>query len=174
MGTRFFGEGNIGSDPTLKMFPGNGNQAPRGVLRLNVRFDNLVPGDDGMVDRGGFWANVELWGRYVEQWANLYQRGQRVLVAGRMVQDTWEKDGEQQTAFKVQADRVGILPFRISQVVMEASAGQWQNSGQPPSSASSSQTPPEVGNQAQHHYQEQTTGQSAHYPTQPMGMERGQ
>ncbi|WP_249978006.1 single-stranded DNA-binding protein [Vreelandella olivaria] len=126
MSTRFFGEGNIGSDPTCRMFPGNGNQAPRGVLRLNVRFDNLVPGDDGMVDRGGFWANVELWGRQVEQWASLYQRGQRVIVFERMVQETWEKDGETQTAMKVMGDRVGILPFRVSQVVMEGGQGQEQ------------------------------------------------
>ncbi len=124
MSTRFFGEGNIGSDPTVKMFPGNGNQSPRGVLRLNVRFDNLVPSDDGMVDRGGFWANVELWGRQVEQWVNLYQRGQRVLVTGRMIQDTWEKDGEMQSAFKVQADRVGVLPFRLGQIIMEPAQGQ--------------------------------------------------
>ena len=174
MGTRFFGEGNIGSDPTLKMFPGNGNQAPRGVLRLNVRFDNLVPGDDGMVDRGGFWANVEIWGRHVEQWASLYQRGQRVLVVGRMVQDAWEKDGEQQTAFKVQAERVGILPFRISQVVMEASTGQWQNNGQPPSSASSQAPSDQAVNQHQHQYQDQTAGQSAGQPGNAMGMEGGQ
>lgn len=135
MGTRFFGEGNIGSDPAIKMFLGNGNQAPRGVLRLNIRFDNLVPSDNGMVDRGGFWANVEIWGRQVEQWATLYQRGQRVLVSGRMVEDSWEKDGETQKAFKVMADRVGILPFRVSQVIMDAGPNQEQQPspfGQPP------------------------------------------
>lgn len=130
MSTRFFGEGNIGSDPICRMFPGNGNQAPRGVLRLNVRFDNLMPSDDGMVDRGGFWANVEIWGRQVEQWASLYQRGQRVLVSGRMVQETWEKDGETQTAMKVMGDRVGILPFRVSQVVMEGGQAQEQTQAQ--------------------------------------------
>lgn len=121
MSTRFFGEGNIGTEPDVRMFPGNGNQPPRGVLRLNVRFDNPVPTEDGaVVDRGGFWANVEIWGREVEHWATLYQRGQRVLVSGRMIQDSWEKDGETQTAFKVMADRVGILPFRVARVEMSS------------------------------------------------------
>lgn len=126
MSTRFFGEGNIGSDPACRMFPGNANQAPRGVLRLNVRFDNLVPTDKGLVDRGGFWANVELWGRQVDQWSSLYQRGQRIMVSGRMIHDSWEKDGETQFAFKIIAERVGILPFRVAQVIMETGQGQQQ------------------------------------------------
>ncbi|MCC5902689.1 MAG: single-stranded DNA-binding protein [Halomonas sp.] len=161
MGTRFFGEGNIGSDPALKMFLGNGNQAPRGVLRLNVRFDNLVPTDNGMVDRGGFWANVEIWGRHVEQWASLYQRGQRVLVSGRMVDGSWEKDGVPQPSFKVIGDRVGILPFRVSQVIMEARPNQEQ------------QTPP-VQNEGQVPQQPQHTP-SGQYSMNPQpGMEDGE
>lgn len=129
MSTRFIGEGNIGSDPIVKMFPDNGNQPPRGVMRLNVRFDNLVPTEHGLIDRGGFWANVEVWGRQVEEWSTLYQRSQRVLVIGRMVLDTWEKDGEEQSAFKVQADRVGILPYRVLAVEMDSAASQ---NGTPP------------------------------------------
>lgn len=165
MGTRFFGEGNIGSDPVLKMFPGNGNQPPRGVLRLNVRFDNLVPSDNGMVDRGGFWADVEIWGRFVEQWASLYQRGQRVLVSGRMVDGSWEKDGVPQPAFKVMGDRVGILPFRVSQVIMEARPNQEQ---QTPPVQNEGQVPqPPMHQQPQH-------PPSGQYPINPQpGMEDG-
>ena len=55
MGTRFYGEGNIGSDPEVRTFPVRDNQPPRTLLRLNVRFDNLVPKDGEIVDRGGFW-----------------------------------------------------------------------------------------------------------------------
>ena len=133
MSTRFIGEGNVGSDPTLKMFPGNGNQPPRGVLRLNVRFDNPVPTDEGLVDRGGFWANVEIWGRDVEQWAPLYQRGQRVQVLGQMVQDTWKDEtGQERSAFKVTGARVGILPYRVARVEMEPGYGQSQGQQQPP------------------------------------------
>ena len=126
MSTHFMGEGNIGSDPEVKMFSPNGNQPPRGVMRLNVRFDNPVPTDTGNVDKGGFWANVEIWHRDAQAWANLYQQGMRVMVSGRMVQDTWQdrETGEDRSAFKVQADRVGILPYRVSQVVLEPAQGQ--------------------------------------------------
>lgn len=127
MSTHFMGEGNIGTDPEHKLLPANGNQPPRGVMRLNVRFDNPVPTDKGNVDRGGFWANVEVWHRDVEHWSRLYQKGMRVMVSGRMVLDEWkDRDtGEDRSQFKVQAVRVGILPFRLSQVVIDtAQSGQ--------------------------------------------------
>ena len=63
MSTHFFGEGNIGSVPEFREFPG-GNNEPSRLLRLNVYFDNPVPKRDGTFeDRGGFWAPVELWHR---------------------------------------------------------------------------------------------------------------
>ncbi|NRB57615.1 MAG: single-stranded DNA-binding protein [Salinicola sp.] len=125
MSTHFMGEGNIGSDPEVKMFSPNGNQPPRGVMRLNVRFDNPVPTDTGNVDKGGFWANVEIWHRDVEQWARLYQKGMRVMVSGRMVLDEWQdNEGNSRSQFKVQAVRIGILPFRVTQVVLEPAQGQ--------------------------------------------------
>ncbi|WP_342595606.1 single-stranded DNA-binding protein [Salinicola lusitanus] len=133
MSTHFMGEGNIGSDPEVKMFSPNGNQPPRGVMRLNVRFDNPVPTDTGNVDKGGFWANVEIWHRDVEQWARLYQKGMRVMVSGRMVLDEWQdNEGNSRSQFKVQAVRIGMLPFRVTQVVLEPAQGQ-QTSHQPPS-----------------------------------------
>lgn len=149
MSTHFMGEGNIGTDPEIKMFPTNGNQPPRGVMRLNVRFDNPVPTENGNVDRGGFWANVELWDRNVESWARLYQKGMRVMVSGRMVLDEWKdrETGEDRSQFKVQAVRIGILPFRISQVVLEPA-----NNGAPASAqqASGNQGAPTASQSNQH------------------------
>ncbi|CBV43921.1 single-stranded DNA-binding protein [Halomonas elongata] len=119
MSTRFTNDGRIGTPPEVRMFASNGNQPPRGVLRLNVKFDNLVPTEDGPVDKGGFWANVEIFGRDVEQWANLYQPGMSVMVDGRMVRDTWQdQNGQEQAAFKVTNARVAILPYRIASVEM--------------------------------------------------------
>ena len=133
MSPHFMGEGNIGTDPEYKLLPANGNQPPRGVLRLNVRFDNPVPTDNGNIDRGGFWANVEIWSREVETWARLYQKGMRVMVSGRMVLDEWKdrESGEERSQFKVQAVRIGILPYRVAQVVLEPAQGNPQQSGYP-------------------------------------------
>ncbi|PXY95519.1 hypothetical protein DKK76_05230 [Frischella perrara] len=60
MSTYFIGTGNVGAEPEFKAFP-QGNEAPRKMLRLNVRFDNPIPSKEGYQDRGGFWAAVEIW-----------------------------------------------------------------------------------------------------------------
>lgn len=127
MSTRFDGEGNIGSDPQVKVFPSNDNSPPRAILRLNVFFDNPVASGDGKFeDRGGFWTTVEI-SRDVEScehWSRLYQRGMRVLVSGRMVREEWKTDaGEDRNAMKVRARAIGILPFRIDQMVMAQPQG---------------------------------------------------
>ncbi len=121
MSTHFFGEGNIGSAPEYREFP-NGNDEPSRLLRLNVYFDNPVPKKDGTFeDRGGFWAPVELWHRDAESWAGLYQKGMRVLVEGRTVRDEWEDAQEnERVTFKIEARRVGILPFRLEAIKVSA------------------------------------------------------
>jgi len=121
MSTLFFGEGNIGSEPQFHEFP-NGNDEPHRLLKLNVRFDNPVPvkGKDEYQDRGGFWAPVEIWHANAEHWADLYQRGMRVMVQGRMICQEWENaDGQKQTTFKIEARSIGMLPHRVLSVAIE-------------------------------------------------------
>jgi single-strand DNA-binding protein len=121
MSTHFYGEGNIGSPPEFREFPG-GNDEPSRLLRLNVYFDNPIPKRDGSFeDRGGFWAPVELWHRDADHWKDLYQKGMRVLVEGRTVRDEWEDANEnERVTFKIEARRVGILPFRLESVRINA------------------------------------------------------
>ncbi len=121
MSTKFWGEGNIGTKPEFREFA-NGNKEPRRLLRLNVYFDNPVPKGDGEYeDRGGFWANVELWHKDAERYSELYSKSMRVVVIGRLVMDKWEdENGGECRAMKVQASRVGILPHRIQTVLMTA------------------------------------------------------
>ena len=122
MSTHFLGEGNIGSLPDYREIP-QGNDEPRRLLRLNVYFDNPVPVKDGYDDRGGFWAPVEVWHRDTEHWRSLYQKGMRVLVEGRMVRDEWvDADGNERNTMKVEARRIGILPYRIESVTVAQKA----------------------------------------------------
>lgn len=118
MSTHFFGEGNVGSVPEHRSFA-QGNGEPRHLLRLNVYFDNPVPVKDGYDDRGGFWAPVEVWHKDAERWSHLYQKGMRILVEGRTVRDEWQDDDENiRVTFKIEARRVGILPYRLEGVAM--------------------------------------------------------
>ncbi|MBV2205768.1 MAG: single-stranded DNA-binding protein [Pseudomonas sp.] len=118
MSTHFVGEGNIGSAPEFREFP-NGNDEPRRLLRLNVYFDNPVPTKDGFEDRGGFWAPVEIWHRDAEHWKDLYQKGMRVLVVGRIEREPWTDNEDQpRETWQVNTRSVGILPYRIESVVL--------------------------------------------------------
>lgn len=124
MSTRFISEGNIGSAPEFREFP-NGNDEPNRLLRLNVYFDNPVPTKDGSFDdRGGFWAPVQLWHPDAEHWRALYQKGMRVLVDGRVVQDRWtDKDENPRVTFVIEARCVGILPYRLDAITLSSKAG---------------------------------------------------
>lgn len=43
-----------------------------------------------------------------------------MLVEGRTVRDTWEdQDENERVTFKVEARRVGILPYRVTAVILE-------------------------------------------------------
>lgn len=119
MSTHFSGEGNIGSAPEYREFP-NGNDEPGRLLRLNIYFDNPVLKKDGTYeDRRGFWAPVELRHRDVEHWKDLYQKGMRVLVVGRMEREPWTDNEEQpRETWQISARSVGILPYRIESVTL--------------------------------------------------------
>mgnify|MGYP000272313577 FL=1 len=121
MSTHFNGEGNIGSAPEYREFA-NGNDEPSRLLRLNVYFDNPVPKKDGTFeDRGGFWAPVEIWHRDTEHWKDLYQKGMRVQVFGRMERDPWkDSDENPRETWHINARSVGILPVRVESIVLGA------------------------------------------------------
>ena len=119
MGTFFLGEGNLGSNAEFRVFP-SGNDEPRSMMRLNVRFDNPIPGKDGYQDRGGFWAPVEIWYKDAEHWAKaIYQRGMRVMVQGNMLSQEWtDEEGRTRTIMKVEARRIAILPQRVLSITL--------------------------------------------------------
>ncbi|QIQ22128.1 single-stranded DNA-binding protein [Zophobihabitans entericus] len=133
MSTFFLGEGNICSKPEFRSFP-NGNNPPRTMMRLNVRFDNPVPKDGGYEDRGGFFAPVEIWHSDAEHWSeNIYQRGMRILVEGRTVMQEWEdNDKKPRLTFKIEARRIAILPNRVVTIVMKDKPSQQEPENEPP------------------------------------------
>ncbi len=119
MSTLFLAEGNIGSAPEYREFA-DPEDGPRCLIRLNVYFDNPVPtAEGGFKDRGGFWAPVELWHDSAHHWSTLYQRGMRIIVHGKMIRDEWDDaDHNTQSAFKIRARCVGILPYRLASVTL--------------------------------------------------------
>lgn len=55
------------------------------------------------------YVDVEAWGKLGEICQKYLTKGRQVLANGRIVQDTWEKDGKKQSKLYVKADNVQFL-----------------------------------------------------------------
>ncbi len=104
MGNKFSGEGNLGTDPELRNTGGDDDDA---VCNLRIYFDKPVPVDDGFEDKGGFWMNVEIWGKRAIACSNLLKKGNRVSVEGALIEKRWEDDSnEEKSMLVIRARRV--------------------------------------------------------------------
>ena len=106
MGNKFSGEGNLGQDPEVKRL--DDKDAEQAVCNLRIYFDKPVPTDDGFEDKGGFWMNVEIWGKRAIRCGELLKKGQRVAVDGSIIEKSWkDKDSaEDRSGLVVRAKRV--------------------------------------------------------------------
>ena len=117
MSANFRGTGNLGSAPTLRHVPVEGEERP--VCELRVFFDRRKPDGDGSYeDIGGFWLTINIWGKRAIPAAKHLVKGARIKVEGRLRQDSWKdkETGEPRTEIKLDADDVTLTLSRIEQV----------------------------------------------------------
>ena len=89
--------GNLARDPESRT-AGEAN-----VTRLVVAVN-----DSYSKDRVSY-VDVEAWGKLGENCQKYLTKGRQALVDGRLVQDTWEKDGKTNSKLYVKADNVQFL-----------------------------------------------------------------
>ena len=119
MGNEFRGRGNLGAPPTLKPVEVDGEK--RWVAEMRIYFDRSVPdGDDGFVDKGGFWLTTSLWGARGEAAARLLTKGVRVASGGTLINHEWidKESGEPRARLELQADYVDLDLFRVEHIQM--------------------------------------------------------
>ena len=78
--------GRVGTDPEMRYTP-NGTA----VTNLRLATDRYRRDGEDATD----WHTVIVWGKTAEAVNNYVQKGQRVYVAGRLVQNSWEGDDGQ-------------------------------------------------------------------------------
>ena len=78
--------GRVGTDPEMQYTP-NGTA----VTKLRLATDR--PRSNGDTDTD--WHDVTCWSRLAEAVNEYVRKGQRIYVAGRLVQNTWEADDGQ-------------------------------------------------------------------------------
>ena len=89
--------GNLARDPESRQ-AGEYN-----VTRLVVAVN-----DNRQKDKVSY-VDVEAWGKLGEICQKYLTKGRQVLTNGRLVQDTWEKDGNKNSKLYVKADNVQFL-----------------------------------------------------------------
>ena len=93
--------GRVGTDPEMKYTP-NGTA----VTNLRLATDRYRRDGEDATD----WHTVIVWGKTAEAVNNYVTKGQRVYVAGRLVQNTWEgDDGQRRHRTEIHTQEVVFL-----------------------------------------------------------------
>ena len=93
--------GRVGTDPEMRYTP-NGTA----VTQLRLATDRRR--QDGQVEAD--WHTVICWSKTAEAVNNYVAKGNRIYVAGRLVQNSWENgDGERRSRTEVHASEVVFL-----------------------------------------------------------------
>ena len=93
--------GRVGTDPEMKYTQG-------GTAVTQLRLATERRRQDGQVEAD--WHNVVVWGKTAEAVNEYVGKGQRVYVAGRLAQNTWEgDDGQRRYRTEIHAQEVVFL-----------------------------------------------------------------
>jgi single-strand DNA-binding protein len=93
--------GNLTRDPELRFTP-NGTPVASFGIAVNRNIKNK---DSGEWETQVNFFNVTAWYKLAENCAESLNKGDRVLVSGRLSQDSWEdKDGQKRSVVRIIAD----------------------------------------------------------------------
>jgi single-strand DNA-binding protein len=95
--------GNVTRDPELRFTPSGMAIASFGVA-VNRRWQNRQTNE--WEERVSFF-DVKCWAQLGENVSASVQKGSRVIVTGRLEQDSWEQDGQKRSKVEIVADEVG-------------------------------------------------------------------
>ena len=93
--------GRVGTEPEMKYTPG-------GTAITTLRLATDRRRQDGQVEAD--WHNVVCWSKTAEAVNQYIGKGQRIYVAGRLVQNSWQaEDGQNRHRTEVHASEVVFL-----------------------------------------------------------------
>ncbi len=109
--TDISGPARLAANPELKMV-GQGEEK-QAVCELRVRFLNSKPKKESEEwEDNGFWANVNVWGKMAESAARLFEKGDRVVITGNLIERHWQdKDDEELERSALQVNASLIAPY---------------------------------------------------------------
>ncbi len=81
--------GRLGQEPTLQTV-GNGFQ----LVKVSLATSESYKDKTGKWVDNTQWHNIVVWGKTAERLAKLATKGQEIMMEGRIVNKSYEKDGE--------------------------------------------------------------------------------
>ena len=93
--------GRVGTDPEMQYTPGG-----TAITKLRLATDRYRRDGEDETD----WHNVVVWSNTAEAVNNYVQKGQRIALVGRLVQNTWQtEDGQPRSRTEVHTQEVVFL-----------------------------------------------------------------
>ena len=93
--------GRVGADPEMRY-----TQGGTAVTQLRLATDRVRKGGENDTD----WHSIVVWDKLAEAVAQYVEKGQRLYVAGRLVQNSWEgDDGQRRYRTEIHAQEVVFL-----------------------------------------------------------------
>ena len=116
--------GNVGNDPAIRFTP-NGV----GVCELRVATTPTTKVGDEWVDKETLWFKVSCWRELGENVSQSLKKGDKVVVTGRLLQQTYERtDGTQGVSLVIDAQSVAVdlrrHPAKVMRPVREGSSAE--------------------------------------------------
>ena len=95
--------GNITRDPELRFFDGD-----KSVANTSIAVNESFKGSDGEWKENTTFVDVSVWNNNgAENVASSLNKGDRVLVSGKLKQSQWEQDGVTRTKLEMVATEIG-------------------------------------------------------------------
>lgn len=125
--------GNLTADPELKFIPSGAAVVNFTVASTPRTFDKSK---NEWVDGEVLFMRCSLWREAAENVAESLAKGMRVIVQGRLIQRSFEQNGEKRSVVEMQVDEVGPSLRYATAVVNRAAKGQAPAQAQAPAAAS--------------------------------------
>ena len=128
--------GNLTGDPELRFTPSGAAVASFTIASTPRRYDKQT---NQWVDGEALFMRCSIWRQAAENIANSLQKGQRVIVTGKLRQRSFEsREGEKRTVIELEVDEVGpSLKFATAQVQKATSGGGGFQAAQAPTAGGS-------------------------------------
>ena len=121
--------GNLTGDPDLR-YTQSGTPVASFTIASTPRTYDKASGQ--FKDGETLFLRSSVWREYAEHVAESLRKGMQVIVQGKLVQRSWEKDGQKRTSVELQVDEVGpTLRWATAQVQRAQNRGQAPAPGAP-------------------------------------------